>query len=438
MEMYMDYSREPHLDILCIDVKSFYASVECVARGLNPMQTMLVVMSNAENAGGLTLSASPMAKKVLGISNVSRRFEIPDHPKLLVVPPRMSLYIKKNLEILDIFREFASDEDILVYSIDEAFLKVDAVKKLYQETAYQLARHIQRKIYHKLGLYTTVGIGDNMLLAKLALDNEAKFATDFKAEWRYADVKKKVWKIRPITDFWGINKRTAKRLDYLGIDSIYDLAHSDPHVLKREFGVIGLQYYAHAWGIDRSDIQKRHHPKEKTIGLSQILPKDYHTKREIEIVLQEMSEQLTTRLRAQGLQTSCVSLGIGTAYHEISGGFHRQMSIDTTNQTKKIVHAIIELFNRYYQGEGIRSISVSCSKLTSSNVTQLTIFEDPKNSLKAQQLDQTIDSLRARFGFTSLLHAHSLMEGATSIQRSKLVGGHLAGEEVKEDDTKSV
>lgn len=90
-----DYSREPRRDVLCIDCKSFYASIECIERGLDPLKTMLVVMSNAENAGGLVLAASPMAKKVLGISNVTRQNEVPDHPDLLVVPPRMNLYMKK-------------------------------------------------------------------------------------------------------------------------------------------------------------------------------------------------------------------------------------------------------------------------------------------------------------------------------------------------------
>lgn len=162
MEVEMDYFKEPHDDILCVDVKSFYASVECVERKLNPLTTMLVVMSNAENAGGLVLAASPAAKKRLGISNVSRKYDLPDHKDLLVVPPRMALYIEKNKLIIDIFRKYAIEEDILVYSIDEAFIRVSPVKKLFQASAYEIARMIQRDIYHALGLFVTVGIGDNM------------------------------------------------------------------------------------------------------------------------------------------------------------------------------------------------------------------------------------------------------------------------------------
>lgn len=109
-----DYSNEPHRDVLFIDVKSFYASVECIKRGLDPMTTMLIVMSKAENAGGLVLAASPMAKKVLGISNVTRRHEVPDHPDLLIVPPRMGLYIKENIKIGDILKQYAADVDKLL------------------------------------------------------------------------------------------------------------------------------------------------------------------------------------------------------------------------------------------------------------------------------------------------------------------------------------
>ncbi len=174
-ECYFDYTNEPREDILCIDVKSFYASVECVYRGLDPLKTMLVVMSNADNAGGLTLAASPRAKTVLGISNVSRKYDIPYHKNLIIVPPRMNLYIKENLKINNIFRRYVANEDILVYSIDESFVRVTASKKLFNLTAYEFAQQFQREIYHETDLYCTIGIGDNPLLSKLALDNEAKF-----------------------------------------------------------------------------------------------------------------------------------------------------------------------------------------------------------------------------------------------------------------------
>lgn len=185
MNLTFDYTKEPSRDVLCIDVKSFYASVECVERGLDPLKTMLVVMSNSENSGGLVLAASPMAKKVLGISNVTRKNEVPDHPNFIIVSPRMKLYMKKNQEINNLYKRFVSDEDHSVFSVDESFLDVTASLTYFKcDTAYKLAKIIQRVIYNHMGLYVTIGIGENPLLAKLALDNEAKNAPGFVAEWR--------------------------------------------------------------------------------------------------------------------------------------------------------------------------------------------------------------------------------------------------------------
>ncbi len=129
--MYFDYNFEPRGDYLCIDCKSFYASVECVARGLNPLTAMLVVLSGADRPGGLVLASSPTAKRVLGISNVTRKFELPNHPDLIQVPPRMGLYIETNMKIVNIIRRYVSDDDIHVYSIDELFIRYDKVKSLY-------------------------------------------------------------------------------------------------------------------------------------------------------------------------------------------------------------------------------------------------------------------------------------------------------------------
>lgn len=138
--MKFDYSKEPRRDVLCIYVKSFYASVECVERGLDPLKTMLIVMSGADNAGGLVLAASPMAKKVLGISNVTRKDEVPDHPELLIVPPRMNLYMKRNSEINNILKRFVADEDHSVFSVDESFIDITASLKYFNcDTAYRLA-----------------------------------------------------------------------------------------------------------------------------------------------------------------------------------------------------------------------------------------------------------------------------------------------------------
>ncbi len=240
-EYYFNYDKEPRDDILCVDMKSFYSSVECVERGLNPLKTMLVVMSNPESGGGIALASSPMAKQVLGISNVTRKYDIPYHKDLLIVPPRMNLYIQKNLVINNIFRQYVSDEDILIYSIDETFIRITASKRLFHMNAYEFAVQFQRDIYHETCLFCTIGVGDNPLLSKLALDNEAKKNKDMIATWRYEDVPNTVWKIKNMTDFWGINTRTEKALNNKGIYSIKELANYDYFSLKASMGVMGEQ-----------------------------------------------------------------------------------------------------------------------------------------------------------------------------------------------------
>ncbi|BDX45579.1 MULTISPECIES: Y-family DNA polymerase [Enterococcus] len=432
--MKFDYSKEPRRDVLCIDVKSFYASVECVERGLDPLKTMLIVMSGADNAGGLVLAASPLAKKVLGISNVTRKDEVPDHPELLIVPPRMNLYMKRNSEINNLLKRFVADEDHSVFSVDESFIDITASLKYFNcDTAYRLAKIIQRVIYNHMGLYVTIGIGDNPLLAKLALDNEGKNTPGFVAEWRYEDVQEKVWAISPITEFCGIGKRMAARLKMSGIESIYDLAHADPYILKQRFGVMGLQLYAHSWGIDRSFLgEKRQVAKEKSFGNSQVLPRDYARRDQIELVLKELSDQVATRLRNANCQTECVSIFIGYSKGQVDQrgrtGWRKQLKIACSNNTKVLTEHVLKLFrDNYVPGMDIRNLGVSFGKLVWDTTLQLDIFSPPEEQIINNQLDFLIDKIRQKFGFKALIHASSLLEGATAVNRAGLVGGHAGG-----------
>lgn len=425
--MEYDYSEEPQRDILCVDLKSFYASVECISRGLNPLTTLLVVMSNADSGGGLALAASPMAKSELGITNVTRKYEIPDDPRLLIVPPRMKLYISVNMKINEIFKRYVSDSDLHIYSIDESFLDVTASLKLFETNAYGIAKMIQLDIFHELGLYCTIGIGDNPLLAKLALDNAAKTSPDMKAEWRYQDVPETIWKIPNLTDMWGIGGRTAKRLNRYGIYTVYDLANTHPAVMKERLGVIGSQLVAHAWGIDRSRLNETYAPNEKSYGNSQVLMRDYQDKEEIEIVIREIAEQVATRIRRQGCQTECVSLGIGYSRDETQRGFSVQKKITATANSRLLANHCLGLFRKNYDGQVVRHISVSYSKLVHHNNTQLDLFQDPVKQISTERLDNAVDVIRSKFGFTSIYKTSSLIEGATAINRASLVGGHAGG-----------
>lgn len=452
--MIFDYEKEPSRDILCIDCKSFYASCEAVARGLNPLKTKLVVMSYPsdsvrERGSGLILASSPMAKKAFGISNVSRARDLPfPYPEdLVIAPPRMNLYMTVHRQINEIFRCYVDDQNVATYSVDETFLDVtDSLSYFNCKTAYELAKIIQIHVYKDTGIYTTVGIGDNPLLAKLALDNEAKHTRDMKAEWRYEDVVSKLWKIETITDFWGIGSRTALRLKRMGIDTIEQLAHANYHHLKKEMGVIGMQLYAHAWGIDRTFLGEHYIPKSKSIGNSQVLNRDYTNKQEIIVVIREMADQVATRLRKENKYTKCIGLWIGysLSYIDETGktGFSKQVKIEATNNSARIAEALLQIFDQYYDVQVVRNLGINCTQLENPTQDQLSLFEPLEIKDRDRKLDQVVDDVRSKFGFTKLVYASSLTQGGRAIARSSLVGGHAGGMEGiesrgSEDDTEA-
>lgn len=388
---------------------------------------MLVVMSNAEQVGGLVLAASPMAKKALGISNVSRQYELPDHPDLYIVPPRMNLYIERNMQINNIFREYVSDDDLYIYSIDETFVRIQASKRLFGKTAYEFATMFKERILKETGLHCTIGIGSNMLLSKLALDNEAKYNTDMIANWQYKDVPQTVWKIKQLTDFWGINTKTEAKLWKIGVQTIEELAHYDYFSMKERMGVIGQQLIAHAWGIDRTRLAENYVPQAKSIGNSQVLMKDYVYPHEIEIVLREIIEQVASRLRRKHYQTTCISISMGYSHNEPSAGFSRQLTIPPTNNSRILYEYALGLFKKHYNGCAVRNIAVNFSKLIGDGFIQLDLFDDPEEQINNTNLGYLLDEIRNKYGFEAIVHASSLMEGGTAIRRSNLVGGHAGG-----------
>ena len=462
----IDYTKEPHSDIAFIDMTSFSASVECVKRGLHPLTTSLCVMSRSDNSSGLILAASPTFKKVFGKSNVGRSRDLPFDietgrfsyekarrqnipitreyvryiedwaAKTFIVPPRMALYIEENLKIQNVLKNFASDKEIYPYSIDEGF--VDLTEALdYFIKDNTISRHekldtvcskIQNEIWKTTGVFSTVGMSNaNPLLAKLALDNEAKKTKNMRANWSYRDVESKVWNIQNLTDFWGIGERTAKRLRKLYIYSVKDLANSDPDRLKQEFGIIGMQLWFHANGVDESNLSKPYTPESKGIGNSQILPRNYTKQYEIELVLREMAEQVAIRLRRIHKKATVVVIHIGFSYEEDKKSINASMKVDPTQSTDELTEHVLRLFRSKYIGGAVRNIGIRYDKLTDEGYGIFSIFDDVKAIEKRENLDRAIDSIRDRFGYLAVQKANSLMEGSRVKERSKLIGGHCGG-----------
>ena len=462
----IDYSKEPVSDIAFIDMKSFYASVECVERGLHPLKTSLCVMSRADNSAGLILASSPMFKKVFGKKNVGRAYDLPFDVKTrkfsyynakkqrlptdpdfvryieewakttFIVPPRMDRYIEVNMEIQRVFQNYGSPDEIYPYSIDEGFIDLTTSLKYFvsnqtisrKDKLDMISAKIQKDIWRKTGIYSTVGMSNsNPLLAKLALDNEAKKMPTMRANWSYEDVESKVWAIRNMTDFWGIGHRMEKRLNDLVIFSIKELANSNPDLLKKSLGVVGLRLWFYANGVDESNVNTPYKPKSTGLGNSQVLPRDYVKQRDTEIVLREMAEQVAIRLRRAGKKATVVSIHVGYSKQENKKSINTQRKIEPTNQTDTLTNVVLQLFHQKYSSGAVRNVAVNYSGLVDESFGLISLFDDVKQIEKKERLQSAIDSIRNQFGFTSLLKANALESASRSIVRSKLIGGHSAG-----------
>lgn len=422
----LNYSAESKRDILCIDVKSFFASVESVKRGLNPLTSELVVMSREGSKGGLVLAASPTVKKKYGLKTGSRQFEFPKKHQIIIAPPRMGLYVKVNQLINSIFKEFAAEEDVFPYSIDEAFLDITASKHLFGGSSREVAKRIQHRLWSEMRIPVAVGIGDNPLLAKLALDNEAKNNLSQIAYWSYENVPTTIWQISNLTDMWGIGSRTAQRLNNLGISSVYELAQSDERKLKKRLGVMGQQLFYHSHGIDRSIIaeHKALTPKSRSIGGSQVLEKNYTSINALELIIKEMTITLCERLRRIKQQPKVIKLTIGYAKEAQEKPLVRQIKITPTDRTTQLTKYFIDLFELFYNGQPVRMIGLSFCELGDPIYPQLSLFDSGKSDENEQKIDEVMDAIKQAMGRDAIFKGNSLLAEGTYLKRTKLLGGH--------------
>jgi DNA polymerase V len=417
----VDFSCFPRRSILCIDVKSFFASVEAVRRGLDPQEAHIVVVSDLRRTGAVVLASSPRVKAEYNIKTGNRLFEIPKCSPIMVVEPNMALYVKMNQAIQNIFRRFVVDEDLHIYSIDESILDVTASLNLFG-SAETIAESILTMVKEELGLIVAAGIGDNPLLAKLALDNEAKKRAPWMAKWTYEIVPQTVWKIQPLTAFWGISRGYDKKLKQIGIYTIEALAHADPRCLQKTLGVLGLQLYYHAWGLDASVISQKQRPKSKSYGKNQILMRDYDEKAEILMIIKEMVGDVCARLRKNQEKCQEVYLGIGYSDRIVQAGFAARIKLVRPEHSTDIISETArQEFIKRWHGESVRSVNITAGKIVPQGQEQLELFFDGEQ--KKHAMDKVVDDLRDRFGKRSIFHAGS-MAGGTFLERADYVGGH--------------
>lgn len=422
MNPIINYDAFPNRHILCVDMKSFYASCAALVKGLNPLTAYVAVVADTHRRGSVVLAASPTLKQDFGIRTGSRLFEIPQNKQIKIIPAQMNTYLQVSTEITRLFNKYVPKESIHTYSVDESFLEVDGTNDLWG-TVEETATLIQAELEDTFGLASAIGIGPNMLMAKLCLDLEAK--KHGIAQWAYSDIPDKLWPVSPLSKMWGIGSRLEKRLHRMGISTVGQLANYPLDRLEKVFGVMGNQLFYHANGIDLSELGSPILQGQISYGKSQILLRDYHDPQEVQYVILEMCEEVGKRARTNKQAGRTISLGISYSKYDGGGSFYRSITVDIpTNLTMKIYETCLHLFHKFYTHKTVREISITLSNIIPDQQMQLSLLEH--NQLKEHKLGYTMDALRDRYGQDALLRAVSYTKAGTARKRSKLIGGHYA------------
>lgn len=409
---------------MVIDLKAFYASFECIERGLDPFKTPLAVTDIERKDATIVLSVSPYLKS-LGVPSRCRRRELPTNIKgMIYAKPQMEKYVKCSAKIISIFLDFVGMDDIHVYSIDESFLNVGPYLKLYKCTPYELGKRILKKIKDETGLTATCGIGENMFLAKMADDKEAKNAKDFIAVWKYSDVPTKLWPIKPLNEIWGISHGYTKRLNTLGLYSAYDVAHYNKEILIQKFGVLGEELYEHCNGRDEANIREKYIPINKNLSLGQVLMRDYSYE-EAKLIIKEMNDDLCVRLRQAKMKVNVVSLMVRYSFTCNEEPFSHQLKLALpTDLNSELLVSLLFIFDTYAKEKPIRQIGISFGGLEPNKVTQLSIFQNIDDIEREKNLYTALDEIQKKYGKNKILKGDALKKSSTIKERHNQIGGH--------------
>ena len=450
----------------CIDLKSYYASVECVDRGLDPLAANLVVADESRSDGTICLAVSP-SLKALGVPGRPRLFEVKqklaeierrtgNKVEYITAMPRMARYLEVSSEIYGIYLKYLAAQDIHVYSIDEAFMDLTPYLTLYGMTAHELVTAIIRSVLGETGITATGGIGTNLYLAKIAMDITAKKMPADKDGVRVAELdeqsfREKLWCHQPLTDFWQIGPGIMAHLAKLGVHTMGDLAllsTTAEDVLFREFGVDAEILIDHAWGIETCGMAeiKRYKPATKSLASGQVLPRAY-TFEEGRLAVKEMVEQVVLGLVEQGFVAEGVTLYVGyqilskegaSSYHgpvkvnyygrKVPPSVHGTGKLGTpTASLRLITQAVLRLYDRLVDRNlQVRRMSIAAIRLQPEEEVpaQLGLYEDDTQAQRETSLLKTSIGLHKRFGRNSLFRGIDLMEAGTTRERNEQIGGH--------------
>ena len=474
---------------IAIDLKSFYASVECRERRLDPLTTNLVVADESRTEKTICLSVSPAIAapgRVLSgsswDSNELNRF--PERSiSYITAPPRMALYMEYSTRIYNIYLKYIAPEDIHVYSIDEVFMDVTAYLGTYRLTARQLAAKMMQDVLQATGITATAGIGANLYLCKVAMDIVAKHIEPDQNGARIAELdetsyRRLLWNHRPLTDFWRVGKGYARKLEEHGIFTMGDVARcsvgkpNDYHneeLLYRLFGVNAELLIDHAWGWEPCTMAeiKAYKPAANSIGSGQVLQCPYDSGK-AKLVVREMTDLLVLNLVDKGLVTDQMVLTVGYDIEnltdpDIRKGYqgeivtdrygrkipkhaHGTVNLDRkTSSTMLILDAVMDLYDRIIDHNLlVRRIYVTACHVTEESAApeqpafeQLDLFtdyqaleqkkqEEEAKLNREKQLQQAMLGIQKKYGKNAVLKGMNLEEGATARERNRQIGGHKA------------
>lgn len=435
---------------VCIDLKSFYASVECADRKLDPFTTNLVVADPDRGDKTICLAVSP-ALKALGMPGRCRVFEIPEGIDYVKAKPRMRRYMEASAEIYRIYLERVSPDDMHVYSIDECFIDATGYLALYRTDARSFAKSLIDSVYERMHIVATAGVGTNLFLAKVALDVLAKHADDGIGMLDEEAFRRTIWFHRPITDIWNIGPGIARRLEKYGAHDLASVAAMREETLYHEFGKNAEYLIDHAWGQEPCTMEEIHSyvPTGHSLSNGQVLERDY-SREEARILMREMVYGSTLELVELGLVCEQITLSVG--YARPKGVWKGVATIDCghgkipangrrlgtyssgtkklerrTNSERELMRRFNELFDETADASlAIRRINIGLGGLLPESFATATLFDDVAAREKEQAYQKTAVAIRRKFGKNALLHGTSLQKAARARERNMQIGGHHA------------
>ena len=461
----------PSRTYAAIDLKSFFASVECILRGLDPLKAKLVVADESRTEKTICLAVTP-ALKVYGIPGRARLFEVNqkvreverrtgEKVEFLIAKPQMAKYVEYSTKVYNVYLKYVSAEDIHAYSIDECFLDLTKYLKLYKKTARELVKTIIQDVFATTGITATGGIGTNLYLCKIAMDVMAKHVEADADGVRIAELdemsyRKQLWSHRPITSFWQVGRGIAARLEkcYLnggrGIYTMGDIAHvsvKNPDALYKLFGVNAEILIDHAWGYEPCTIAdiKRAKPQSQSMGEGQVLQDPYPFDK-ARLVVREMVDTVSMRLVENDLVAKGMVLTVGYDRENVDKGIYHGETVQDfygrtvpkpahgtanighyTSSQSAFADAVMQLFDRIVNPElTVRRLNLVAIDVVDEGHEGFDLFTDvqkqerEKKRLKAELL------IKKRFGKNAIVKGMDLQEGATTIERNGQIGGHRA------------